>query len=189
MPSGIAKSGARPRRHGRAVINEVLGPAAQTNPGRQGLCRADHKRRETRGFPDSAALLAPDWASSPRQNPAGWVGRWRQENYIMTMRGIGTRHSSGHVLETGSAACHGAGPDRHHHGRGERLQLLGPSEAASTTLHAAVSRRSRQPDNGQVEGGGTSPTSSRTANVAWCSKSYAPMVSASRARGNRGLPA
>jgi putative spermidine/putrescine transport system substrate-binding protein len=80
MPSGIAKVKGGPAGDmADAVINEFLGPAAQTILADKAFVAPTNKATPIpAGFPDSAALFAPDWAFFAKER-AGWVDRWAKE--------------------------------------------------------------------------------------------------------------
>ncbi|MET0971741.1 MAG: extracellular solute-binding protein [Tardiphaga sp.] len=80
MPSGIAKvKGAPAGDLADAVIDAMLSPDVQSVLAAKAFVAPTHSGATTPpGFPDSAALFAPDWAFFARER-AGWVDRWIKE--------------------------------------------------------------------------------------------------------------
>jgi putative spermidine/putrescine transport system substrate-binding protein len=80
MPSGIAKvSGAPAGALADRVIDTFLGPEAQSILAAKAFVAPTNPSTPTpAGFPDSAALFAPDWAFVAKER-AGWVDRWIKE--------------------------------------------------------------------------------------------------------------
>lgn len=79
MPSGIAKVTNAPSALADAVINEFLGPEAQSILAHKAFVAPTNPAApKPEGFPDGAALFAPDWAFFAKNRP-GWVERWVKE--------------------------------------------------------------------------------------------------------------
>ncbi|MGJ5177765.1 extracellular solute-binding protein [Bradyrhizobium oligotrophicum] len=80
MPSGIAKVAGGPAGDlADAVIDFYLSPEAQTILAKTAFIAPTSKATPLpAGYPDPAALFAPDWAFIAK-NRAGWVDRWSKE--------------------------------------------------------------------------------------------------------------
>ncbi|MGC2775146.1 MAG: extracellular solute-binding protein [Bradyrhizobium sp.] len=80
MPSGIAKVAGGPAGDlADAVIEFFLSPEAQTILAEKAFVAPTNQATpRPAGFPDPAALFAPDWAFVAK-NRAGWVDRWSKE--------------------------------------------------------------------------------------------------------------
>lgn len=80
MPSGIAKvKGAPAGVLADAVIDAVLSPEIQSILAARAFVAPTNPAATTpAGFPDSAALFAPDWAFFAKER-AGWTERWIKE--------------------------------------------------------------------------------------------------------------
>lgn len=80
MPSGIAKvSGGPAGALADAVIDTFLGAEAQSILAAKAFVAPTNASAPTpHGFPESAALFAPDWAFVAKER-AGWVDRWIKE--------------------------------------------------------------------------------------------------------------
>jgi putative spermidine/putrescine transport system substrate-binding protein len=79
MPSGIAKVTNGPSGLADAVINEFLGTEAQGILADKAFVAPTNPATKTpAGFPDGAALFAPDWEFFAKNRPA-WVERWVKE--------------------------------------------------------------------------------------------------------------
>lgn len=79
MPSGIAKVTKGPSAMADAVIDEFLGPEAQSILAHKAFVAPTNPAApKPDGFPDGAKLFAPDWAFFAKNRPA-WVERWVKE--------------------------------------------------------------------------------------------------------------